>query len=298
MQPAETIPQRALFTLQRNEGARVGTATVDAAVSSAIDILADRSIAVLTGAGVSTDSGIPDYRGEGAPRRTPMSFGQFLGDDRSRRRYWAGSHLGFARFNAARPNAGHFALARMELAGVASGVITQNVDGLHTQAGSRRVVPLHGTMDRVVCLTCGQMFARQDIAAEIDQLNPWLSRPESVTIAPDGDAEVTDIDSFVIPVCSICGGALKPDVVFFGEFVPPLRFQAARELVDAADALLVAGSSLAVNSGIRLVDQARRRKLPIVVINRGETKGDARATLKLDAGTSETLVALADALIS
>ena len=271
--------------------------TTDATIDAAIDILADRTVAVLTGAGISTDSGIPDYRGEGAPRRTPMSFSQFLGDERSRKRYWAGSHLGYSRFSAAEPNAGHFALADLEVAGIVPGVITQNVDGLHTRAGSRRVVPLHGTMDRVLCLRCGQMFARDDIAAQIDELNPWLTQPDAVTIAPDGDAEVNDVDSFVIPDCSVCGGELKPDVVFFGEFVPPLRFEAARELVDGADALLVAGSSLVVNSGIRLVEQARRRRLPIVVVNRGETKGDARATLKLDAGTSETLVALADALI-
>lgn len=271
--------------------------TTDATIDAAIDILADRTVAVLTGAGISTDSGIPDYRGEGAPRRTPMSFSQFLGDERSRKRYWAGSHLGYSRFSAAEPNAGHFALADLEVAGIVPGVITQNVDGLHTRAGSRRVVPLHGTMDRVLCLRCGQMFARDDIAAQIDELNPWLTQPDAVTIAPDGDAEVNDVDSFVIPDCSVCGGELKPDVVFFGEFVPPLRFEAARELVDGADALLVAGSSLAVNSGIRLVEQARRRRLPIVVVNRGETKGDARATLKLDAGTSETLGAMAAALI-
>ncbi|MGN6204831.1 Sir2 family NAD-dependent protein deacetylase [Humibacter sp.] len=271
--------------------------TTDATIDAAIDILADRTVAVLTGAGISTDSGIPDYRGEGAPRRTPMSFSQFLGDERSRKRYWAGSHLGYSRFSAAEPNAGHFALAELEVAGIVPGVITQNVDGLHTRAGSRRVVPLHGTMDRVLCLRCGQMFARDDIAAQIDELNPWLTQPDAVTIAPDGDAEVNDVDSFVIPDCSVCGGELKPDVVFFGEFVPPLRFEAARELVDGADALLVAGSSLAVNSGIRLVEQARRRRLPIVVVNRGETKGDARATLKLDAGTSETLGAMAAALI-
>ena len=136
-----------------------------------------------------------------------------------------------------------------------------------------------------------------EFKAQIDELNPWLTQPDAVTIAPDGDAEVNDVDSFVIPDCSVCGGELKPDVVFFGEFVPPLRFEAARELVDGAGALLVAGSSLAVNSGIRLVEHARRRRLPIVVVNRGETKGDARATLKLDAGTSETLVAMAAALI-
>src|SRR6185437_4742901 len=144
----------------------------------------------------------------------------------------------YERFRAAEPNAGHVALVRMEVAGVVPGVITQNVDGLHSRAGSRRVVPLHGTMDRVLCLRCGQMFAREDVAAQIDALNPWLARPDAVTIAPDGDAEVSDVDSFAIPSCSVCGGPLKPDVVFFGEFVPPLRFEAARELVDNADALL------------------------------------------------------------
>jgi NAD-dependent SIR2 family protein deacetylase len=275
----------------------VGATATDAAVGAAIDILAGRRVAVLTGAGVSTDSGIPDYRGEGAPRRTPMSFQQFLDDPRSRRRYWAGSHLGYQRFRAARPNAGHEALARLEAAGVVIGVITQNVDGLHTQAGSQRVVPLHGRMDTVICLNCGQTFARDDIAAQIDALNPWLTRPDAVTIAPDGDAEVTEVDAFVIPPCSVCGGALKPDVVFFGEFVPPQRYTAATEIVDGSEVLLIAGSSLAVNSGVRLLERARRRKLPIVIVNRGATKGDGRAALKLDAGTTPTLVAFAEALL-
>jgi NAD-dependent SIR2 family protein deacetylase len=273
-------------------------ASFDARLDAAVDALAGRTIVALTGAGISTDSGIPDYRGEGAPQRTPMTFQQFLGDERSRQRYWAGSHLGWSRFRSAQPNDGHRALVGLESAGALSGVITQNVDGLHTRAGSKRVVPLHGTMDRVICLDCGQVFARADVARRIDAANPWLSLPDAVVIAPDGDAEVSEIDDFVIPVCTVCGGRLKPDVVFFGEFVPAERFAEAASLIAAADALLVAGSSLVVNSGVRLLEQARRRRLPIVVVNRGITKGDNRATVKLDAGTSQTLTALASRLAS
>jgi NAD-dependent SIR2 family protein deacetylase len=268
----------------------------DDSFESAVEALRGRTIAVLTGAGISTDSGIPDYRGEGAPRRTPMTFQQFLDDPHARKRYWAGSHLGWERFRAAAPNDGHRALAELEAAGVTTGVITQNVDGLHTRAGSRRVVTLHGDMSRVLCLDCGQVYAREDISHRIEADNPWLTRQEAVTINPDGDAEVSEVDRFVIPVCTVCGGSLKPDVVFFGEFVPTERFREATALVQAADALLVAGSSLAVNSGMRLIEQARRRRLPIVIVNRGATKGDSRATVKLDAGTSPTLRALTRSL--
>ncbi|HWU58932.1 MAG TPA: NAD-dependent protein deacetylase [Microbacteriaceae bacterium] len=268
----------------------------DELFEEAIVALSGRSIVALTGAGISTDSGIPDYRGEGTPRRTPMTIQQFVGEERARKRYWAGSHLGWQRFRAAQPNRGHRALVDLESSGVLTGVITQNVDGLHTRAGSRKVVPLHGSMDRVVCLNCRQVFAREDISARIDAANPWLEKPDAVVVAPDGDAEVTQIDDFVIPACTVCGGMLKPDVVFFGELVPTERFSEATTLVDAAGALLVAGSSLAVNSGIRLVEAARRRHLPIIVINRGGTKGDNRATVKLEAGTSQALSALADRL--
>jgi NAD-dependent SIR2 family protein deacetylase len=262
-------------------------------IDEAASLLAGRTFAVLTGAGVSTDSGIPDYRGEGAPQRTPMTFQQFLADDRYRKRYWAGSHLGYRRFAAAHPNAGHRALAELEAAGAANGVITQNVDGLHKQAGSRRVVDLHGAMDRVLCLVCGQIFAREAITARIDAANPWLESEGAVEIAPDGDAIVTDVDSFVVPDCTVCGGHLKPDVVFFGEFIPAEKYREASALVRGADALVIAGSSLVVNSGIRLLEQARRKRLPIVIVNRGETKGDSRAAIKLDGGTTETLAELA-----
>jgi NAD-dependent SIR2 family protein deacetylase len=278
--------------------ATVSNTETERELDRAADLLRGRRIITLTGAGVSTDSGIPDYRGDGSPKRRPMNFQQFLGDDDFRKRYWAGSHLGWQRFRDAEPNRGHAALADMELAGIVSGVITQNVDGLHTRAGSRKVVDLHGSMDRVVCLDCGQVFARSSISARIDEANPWLDKPDAVEIAPDGDAIVSDIEDFVIPTCTVCGGRLKPDVVFFGEFIPVEKFREATALVHGSDALLIAGSSLVVNSGIRLLEQARRRKITIVIVNRGDTKGDSRATVKLDAGTSETLIGLSARLMA
>jgi len=266
-------------------------------IDEAVAALAGRRIVVLTGAGMSTDSGIPDYRGEGAPKRNPMTFDQFRESHDYRRRYWAGSHLGWKMFHAARPNAGHRVLAALEDAGVVSGVITQNVDGLHARAGSTHLVDLHGSMDRVLCLNCGQAFARASIAERISADNPWVDEPDAITMAPDGDADVTDYSSFVVPACSVCQGMLKPDVVFFGEFIPTERFLEASALVAGAEAMLIAGSSLVVNSGIRLLEQARRRRLPIVIINRGVTKGDSRATVKLDAGATETLAELSRHLL-
>ncbi len=274
----------------------VAAVAAAAALDAVAELLRDRHTAVLTGAGLSTDSGIPDYRGKGAPVRTPMNFQTFVGDESARKRYWAGSHLGWHRFRAAEPNLGHRALARLEQNGLISGVITQNVDGLHTRAGSRHVVDLHGSLDLVVCLDCGQAYGRDSVAARLEAANPTLATMDDVRTAPDGDAEVSDIDGFTIPDCTVCGGMLKPNVVFFGELVPTVKFTEATALVSGAEALIIAGSSLFVNSGIRLLEQARRRKLPIVVINRGETKGDGRALIKLDAGTSESLAGLADRL--
>lgn len=245
---------------------------------------------------MSTDSGIPDYRGQGAPVRRPMTFQTFLADRAARQRYWAGSHLGWRHFAAAGPNAGHRALADLEVAGVVNGVVTQNVDGLHRQAGSRHVVEVHGSIDRVLCLVCGQHFARQDIAARMTRDNAWLAEPENIELNPDGDVDVESAAEMVVPDCTVCGGMLKPDVVFFGEFVPPARFTQGAAVIRAADALLVAGSSLVVNSGIRLLDQALKHRLPIVIVNRGATKGDARANVKIDAGASEVLAALRDRL--
>jgi len=269
-----------------------------ASLDAAAELLGGRRIAVLTGAGISTDSGIPDYRGRGTPVRTPMSYQQFLSSERFRQRYWAGSHLGWRRFRSAAPNEGHTAIADLEAAGIVCGVVTQNVDDLHLRAGTRRLVDLHGSMHSVSCLTCGQTFDRGAIATRLAAANPWLESDAALELAPDGDVAIAEFEQTVVPDCSVCGGILKPDVVFFGEFVPPLKFEEGASLVASAGALLVAGSSLVVNSGIRIVELARRRRLPIVIVNRGATKADNRADLKIDGGASEALVGLRDLLLS
>ena len=266
------------------------------AVAHAIAALSGRRIALLTGAGVSTDSGIPDYRGAGAPARTPMTVEQFLSSESSRRRYWVGSHLGWRAFASAEPNPGHLAITALEARGLATGVVTQNVDGLHVRAGTRRVVELHGTMRRIFCTHCGQVFDRRDLARRIEDDNPWIRVPENIALGPDGDVLPESTEGFRIPACSVCGGMLKPDVVFFGEFIPAEKFREAEQLVHTSEALIVAGSSLVVNSGIRLLERARRRRLPVVIVNRGVTRADARAAVKIDAGTSEVLRALAEGL--
>lgn len=268
-----------------------------AAVGRAIDALAGRRIAVLTGAGVSTDSGIPDYRGKGAPTRTPMTAQQFLASESARRRYWVGSHLGWRAFAASSPNGGHAALAELERGGVASGIITQNVDGLHLRAGSRRVVELHGTMRRVVCTRCGQVFDRRDLAARVEADNPWITVPENVELGPDGDVLPSSSDGFVVPECSVCRGMLKPDVVFFGESVPVERVQRSFSLVEHARLLLVLGSSLTVMSGRRFVIRAAKVGVPVAIVNQGPTRGDDHATLRLDAPLGESLTTLVRALV-
>ena len=277
-----------------------GVATVVAdVVDEAVGILRGRPAAVLTGAGVSTDSGIPDYRGVGAPKQHPMSFSDFLQSHRHRQRYWLGSHMGWSRFAAAEPNRGHEAIASAEEASLFSGVVTQNVDALHHKAGSLRVIDLHGRLDRVRCIHCGQSFSRQSIAHTIDLLNPWLEKRDiSGHIKPDGDVDVAVTSEFVVPSCDMCDGVLKPEVIFFGEFVPTGVFDQAASLIARSEALIIAGSSLAVNTGMRLVNLAHRKKIPIVIINRGPTKADRLATVRIEAGTSETLDALVGGLQS
>jgi NAD-dependent SIR2 family protein deacetylase len=268
-----------------------------AGLDDAVTLLSGRRSVFLTGAGVSTDSGIPDYRGEGAPRRTPMNVAQFLTDDAFRRRYWAGSHRGWRRFASSQPNDGHKAIARLEMADLSSGVVTQNVDGLHIRAGSRRVVDLHGSMEQVRCLTCGQMFSRESVAERMIAQNPDFDLSDEDDLGPDGDVTVSGIDSFDVPACTVCGGVLKPDIVFFGEYIPRDKFVEATRLIAEADVLVIAGSSLVVNSGIRLLEQARRARKPVVIVNRGVTKGDSRAAVKIDGGTSQTLSAIAQRLL-
>lgn len=258
-------------------------------------------VAVLTGAGMSTDSGIPDYRGQGSPPRTPMNIAQFMGDVQYRRRFWAGASVGRRGFDGVEPNEGHRALARLERAGLIDGVITQNVDGLHARGGSRTVVELHGGGGTIRCTNCGSRFTRAAVLARFDALNPgFAERNAHAEIAPDGDAAVggAELAAVVVPECPVCGGGLRPDVVYFGETVPLAVFEAATALVASASALLVAGSSLAVNTGMRLVHRAEQRGIPLGVVNRGPTAIDTRPSLavRIEGGTSETLAALAAAL--
>lgn len=269
----------------------------------AVDVLAGRPLVALTGAGVSTDSGIPDYRGPGSPRRTPMTYAEFVSGEAARRRYWARSHVGWSRVRQAAPNAGHGALVALERAGVLTGLITQNVDGLHAAAGSRSVIDLHGRIADVVCLGCRAVTPRAALQERLAALNPGFAEQAGADVRPDGDAELDaaldEVDGFRLAGCARCGGVLKPDVVFFGENVPRDRVARCYGLVDALvtdGALLVAGSSLHVLSGLRFVRHAERLRLPVVIVNRGTTRGDGLADVRLDAGCSETLTALAAAL--
>ena len=266
------------------------------ALGEAVAILSGSRLAVLTGAGLSTDSGIPDYRGPGAAPRKPMTYQEFLGSAENRRRYWARNHLGWSHLRHADPNAGHAAIALMEQRGLLTGLITQNVDRLHEDAGSVNVVDLHGRFDQVICLDKGHTFSRKLLAAILEELNPGFVeaalRAGVVEMAPDADATVEDpelITSFVVAVCPVCGGTLKPDFVYFGENVPKDRVERAYSMVDDAEALLVAGSSLTVMSGLRFVRHAAKADKPVVIINRGTTRGDELATLKLDLGVSGSL---------
>jgi len=265
-----------------------------------VSLLAGRRLAVLTGAGLSTDSGIPDYRGPDSPPSNPMTIRQFTSDPAFRQRYWARNHVGWRHMHATLPNAGHRALAALERAGVVTSVITQNVDLLHTKAGSEVVVNLHGTYADVVCLGCGSTMTRAQLADELEALNPGFAeraeRVGGIAVAPDADAMIEETSSFRYVDCSRCGGMLKPDIVYFGESVPKDRVAQAYSLVDDADALLVAGSSLTVFSGLRFVRHAAAAGKPVAIINRGSTRGDEFAAVKLDAGCSELLVLLVDEL--
>ena len=265
----------------------------------ALDLLAGRRIVALTGAGLSTDSGIPDYRGPDSPPRRPMTYSEFVSGEAAQRRYWARSHVGWARMRRARPNPGHRALAALQRDGVLDGLITQNVDGLHSAAGHRDVIDLHGRIDEVICLDCRGVGAREELQRRLADLNPGFTEAlgAEVETAPDGDAALEATDGFRLAACVRCGGRLKPHVVFFGENVPRDRVARCYALVDGLDpdagALLVAGSSLTVMSGLRFVRHAAKQAIPVVVVNRGETRGDALATVLVHAGTSEVLGALA-----
>ena len=263
--------------------------------AAALALLVGRPLVVLTGAGLSTDSGIPDYRGPGSPSRTPMTYQEFVSGPEAQQRYWARSHLGWGRMRHAGPNAGHRALAALD----PSLLITQNVDGLHEAAGSRVLVALHGRIADVVCLSCRATSARTALHEQLAALNPGFdARHAGVEMRPDGDVDLEETAGFVVPGCAACGGLLKPDVVFFGENVPKPRvercYAAVDALADTAGALLVAGSSLTVMSGFRFVRHASKIGVPVVIVNRGATRGDDHAAYKLEVGCSAFLEALAE----
>ncbi|MGA5761120.1 NAD-dependent protein deacetylase [Nonomuraea bangladeshensis] len=253
-------------------------------------------VAVLSGAGLSTESGIPDYRGPtGRARQAePMTYQRFVASQEARRRYWARSHVGWRQIGLARPNAGHRAVAALERHGLVSGIVTQNVDGLHQAAGADRVIELHGGLDRVMCLSCRERTSRAELDRRLREANPGWAATSDV-INPDGDAVLTDeqVAGFRVVDCTGCGGLLKPDVVFFGENVPRPRVDECFAVVESARALLVLGSSLAIRSGLRFVQRAAARGVPIAIVNQGPTGGDADAALLVDAPLGATLTALA-----
>ena len=272
-----------------------------AGLPAATSALKGRRLAALTGAGVSTDSGIPDYRGPGAAPRTPMTFQEFMGSERMRRHYWARNQFGWHFVANAKPSHAHGALADLEHRGVLSGIITQNIDRLHQKAGSVDVLDLHGTHQRVICTGCGTTIPRGVFSDRLDALNPGfyddVATRHDIEYAPDADATIEHTELFTIMDCPVCDGILKPDVVFFGENAPAERVRYAKLMIDRAEGLLVAGTSLTVNSGKRYVRRAVHNGIPVVIVNHGTTGSDHLATVKVDARVGEFLRSLTDELL-
>ena len=275
-----------------------GPSPREATVGALLEFLHQRDqVMVLTGAGLSTSSGIPAYRDNDGQwqRRNPILFHEFMASEVMRRRYWARSYFGWPQITQARPNAGHRALARLEEHGVLSGLVTQNVDGLHARAGSNALIELHGSLAKVSCMDCGARFDRDEIQEDLSALNPDWS-PKVLGFNPDGDAELDDkaYPGFRIADCSSCGGRLKPDVVFFGEPVPTARAGGVGQMLTRSDGLLVVGSSLVVMSGLRIVRQAAAAGLPVVAVNMGRTRGDEFLSFKVSLDCVEVFEAVAE----
>ncbi|MFD9964183.1 NAD-dependent protein deacetylase [Amycolatopsis sp. NPDC058986] len=249
-------------------------------------LLRQGGVLVLSGAGLSTESGIPDYRGVAGSLRkhTPMTYGEFVGSVEGRRRYWARSHLGWRTIVRARPNSGHHAVARLRALGHVSGVITQNVDGLHQAAGTPGVVDLHGSLYRVICLSCGRISPREELDRRLRAANPGFRAAVATITNPDGDVDLPEheVAGFAVVDCDGCGGVLKPDVVFFGENVPRPRVDQCYRMVRDCSALLVLGSSLTVMSGLRFVRRAAAAGVPVAIVNQGVTRGDEHAAVRVD----------------
>ncbi|RLK58107.1 NAD-dependent SIR2 family protein deacetylase [Actinokineospora cianjurensis] len=271
-----------------------------ASLDEVVAVVGRGRVAVLSGAGLSTESGIPDYRGAAGSLRKhiPMTYGEFVGTANARQRYWARSHIGWRTIAAAAPNAGHHAITALHAAGLLSGVITQNVDGLHQAAGTPDVIDLHGNLDRVVCLSCRETTPRAALDERMRAANPDFQAAVPDTVNPDGDVYLSEEETigFTVVGCVSCGGVLKPDVVFFGENVPQGRVRQCNDVVDAAAALLVLGSSLTVMSGLRFVRRAATRGTPVLIITKGPTRGDAHAAVRVDRPLGPALTELVDRL--
>jgi len=276
-----------------------------------VDLVSAGGVVVLSGAGMSTESGIPDYRGPDGTRRVePMTYGEFKGSSEARRRYWARSFIGWQRFTAAEPNSGHERVTELQQEGYVGPIITQNVDGLHQESGARDVIELHGSLERAVCLTCGEVTSRIGLHERMGEANPGFMERFALAaeavgsqwgeqVRPDGDIVLPDelVESFYAPLCLVCGrDTVKPDVVFFGESVPKEMVEKCFGLVEQAGALLVLGSSLSVMSGYRFVRHAARIGVPVAIVTRSATRGDADATIRLHAPLGATLDALGAAL--
>jgi len=291
-----SIGQHRGVTLTDDAPGAVARNRDDESFGKLVEAFLGGGVVVLSGAGLSTESGIPDYRGPSgrARRAEPMTYQVFSGSAAARQRYWARSHLGWRHITGAKPNAGHHAVAELGRRGLLAGIITQNVDGLHQAAGARGVTELHGSLHRVACLGCGQRTSRRELDRRLRLANPsWAA--DAAAINPDGDAVLADsaVAGFAVADCAACGGVLKPDVVFFGENVPKQRVEDCYALVSDARALVVLGSSLTVMSGCRYVRHAAKLGIPVLIVNQGATRGDAHAACTLDAPLGETLRAVA-----
>jgi NAD-dependent SIR2 family protein deacetylase len=277
------------------DGSGEGGPAADDAVGVLAGLISGGQVAILSGAGLSTESGIPDYRGPtGMARRAqPMTYQAFTGGAAARQRYWARSHQGWRLMSRAAPNDGHRAVAELDRRGLLSGIITQNVDGLHQAAGAGGVIELHGSLDRVRCLGCGERTPRGELDRRLRAANPdWAA--EVTEVNPDGDVTLADdqVSGFRVVDCAGCGGLLKPDVIFFGENVPRPRVDECFALVKRSRALIVLGSSLTVMSGFRFVRHAARFEVPVVIVNQGATRGDSHAMITIDAPLGVTLTDL------
>jgi NAD-dependent SIR2 family protein deacetylase len=265
-----------------------------------VEVFLAGNVAVRSGAGLSTESGIPDYRGPSGRARggAPMTYQAFTGSAAARQRYWARSHLGWRHITGAAPNRGHGAVAALERGGRVRAIITQNVDGLHQAAGAVAVTELHGSLHRVVCLSCWQRSSRRELDERLRAANPgWAERAAVAgagpAVKPDGDVALEETAGFTVVDCVSCGGLLKPDVIFFGENVPRPRVASCFDVVSAASALVVLGSSLTVFSGLRYVRHAASLEIPVVIVNQGQTRGDSLAAATLDAPLGAALTATA-----